>query len=94
MQEIADGLPSLPNAELNRPVVDGTGLTENFDFWLEMGTDAFNPPGRPPASPAQSDDAAPDFVGMLRDQLGLKLERATGPVDVLVIDHIEGPAPN
>jgi uncharacterized protein (TIGR03435 family) len=30
----------------------------------------------------------------LHDQLGLKLEPTKGPVDVLVIDHIEEPTPN
>jgi len=30
----------------------------------------------------------------LREELGLKLEPSTGPVDVLVIDHVEQPTPN
>ena len=34
------------------------------------------------------------LVTSLREQLGLKLEPARGPVDVLVIDHVERPTEN
>jgi uncharacterized protein (TIGR03435 family) len=30
----------------------------------------------------------------VQEQLGLKLESTTGPVDVIVIDHVERPAEN
>jgi uncharacterized protein (TIGR03435 family) len=30
----------------------------------------------------------------VQEQLGLKLESTTGPVDVLVIDHVEKPTPD
>jgi uncharacterized protein (TIGR03435 family) len=50
-------------------------------------------PGRAPAAP-QTDDTAPSFVEIVRDQLGLKLVPTTGQVDTPVIDHIEEPSPN
>jgi hypothetical protein len=31
------------------------------------------------------------LVTALRDQLGLRLESATGPIDIVVIDHVERP---
>ena len=40
-------------------------------------------------------DSPEDFrIGVIEDQLGLKLEAQKAPVDVLVIDHIEKPSEN
>jgi uncharacterized protein (TIGR03435 family) len=38
--------------------------------------------------------AGPSLVTALEEQLGLKLERSKGPVDTLVVDHIEKPSQN
>jgi uncharacterized protein (TIGR03435 family) len=40
------------------------------------------------------DPSAPDLVSAVKDQLGLKLQSGKGPVDVVVIDHIERPSGN
>jgi len=68
---------------LNRPVIDRTDLTGLFDIHLEFA----------------ADNAPPDATGAsiftaVQDQLGLKLTSEKGPVEVLVIDHIERPSPN
>ena len=49
------------------------------------------PPGGGPGAPeaALPDDSAPSIFSAVQDQLGLKLESKKGPVDTLVIDHIE-----
>ena len=80
---------------LDRPVLDQTGLGQFYDFKLEWAPEP--PPGMsagggadaglPPAS-------GPDLFTALREQLGLKLESHKGPVEVMVIDHIEKPSEN
>ena len=80
---------------IDRPVLDKTGLTGTFDFIIE-----FTPAARPPRPGAgiqpdeSGDESGPTFVEALKDQLGLKLVPETGPVNVLIIDHIEEPTPN
>ena len=74
-----------------RTVVDRTGLTGNWDFELR-----FTPDDVGPLAPGQDrpviDPNGPSFVTALRDQLGLKLDAAKGPVEVLVVDRVERPA--
>lgn len=77
---------------VNRVVVDETGLQGNWDLELEFEPSAplrgFGGPAEPP-SPTSD---APSIFTALREQLGLKLESARGPVDVFVIDRIERPS--
>ncbi|HKS73414.1 MAG TPA: TIGR03435 family protein [Terriglobales bacterium] len=86
MQKIADDLAFLPPVNADRPVVDETGLSGEFDFDIDL------PKGL--RGGISTDPTAPSFVDILRDQLGLKLESATGPVRTIVIDHIEEPNAN
>ena len=65
--------------ELENMVVDGTGLDGNYQFTLEWSHD----------SGAADATAGPSLFVALQEQLGLKLEATKGPVEVLVIDHIE-----
>jgi uncharacterized protein (TIGR03435 family) len=45
-----------------------------------------------PAAPADPD--APSLSAALQEQLGLRLESARGPVEVVVIDRLEKPTPD
>jgi uncharacterized protein (TIGR03435 family) len=78
---------------LDRIVVDRTGLTGVFDVTLEFAPQQALA-GGPPASDASTPDPPPSIFTAIQDQLGLKLESAAGPVDVLVIDHVEEPSEN
>jgi uncharacterized protein (TIGR03435 family) len=73
---------------INRPVVNKTGIDANVDFILGFTPDA--PPGGDP----RADSSGPTFLEALKDQLGMKLEQTTAPVDSIVVDHIEEPSEN
>ncbi|HLJ51447.1 MAG TPA: M56 and DUF3738 domain-containing protein [Bryobacteraceae bacterium] len=77
---------------LRRKVVDETGLNGAYTFKLQFVPDQNS------AQPVDDSDASlidsPSLFTALREQLGLTLKPAKGPVEVLVIDHAEKPAPN
>jgi bla regulator protein BlaR1 len=90
MALIAASLPTLGG--LGRPVVDQTGLAGAYDFWIE-----WKPEAKHAASPSEGSqplEYGTTVLEAVRDQLGLKLERTTAPLDTLVIDHIERPTEN
>lgn len=72
---------------VGRPVVDKTGLT---GLWTFVVTYAL-PLGSRSADPLAE---VPAFPVALQEQLGLKLEPTSGPVDVLVIEAVQWPAEN
>jgi uncharacterized protein (TIGR03435 family) len=67
------------------PVTDKTGLTGKYDVILDWAPDARS---------AASEDSGPSIFTAVQEQLGLKLEPTKGPVDALVIDHVEKPTEN
>ena len=71
-----------------RPVIDRTGFEDPFDYDLTWMPEIV-PPGLNAADTGSPD--APSLFNAIREQLGLKLESARGPVEVLVIDHVELP---
>lgn len=70
-----------------RQVIDRTGLSATFNFDFRYGQ------GDLQASTGAGNDLPTVFTA-LQEQLGLKLEPARGPVDVLVIDSVERPTPD
>ncbi|MGE3401529.1 MAG: TIGR03435 family protein [Vicinamibacterales bacterium] len=89
MQQLAANLSN----HLGRFVVDRTGLTDRYDFNLAWTPDRL-PAGAPPPGIPPVDPNGPPLVTALQEQLGLKVEPARGPVEVLVIDRVERPTPN
>jgi uncharacterized protein (TIGR03435 family) len=71
---------------VGRMVIDKTGLSGSYDFGLKY-TRADRP--IPP-----SDADAPSIFTAMQEQLGLRLEPAKGPVEILMIDHVQRPDEN
>lgn len=69
-----------------RYVIDKTGLAGRYDFELR-----WTPDDTPADSPLAG---GPSIFTAVQEQLGLKLESAAAPVDVLVVDSAEQPSPN
>jgi uncharacterized protein (TIGR03435 family) len=74
--------------QLGCPVVDQTGLTGGYDFFLDYLPDP--PPGRE----LPADASGLNFVEALRTQLGIKLIRQRSIIDFVIVDHIERPSAN
>ncbi|HEY3740800.1 MAG TPA: TIGR03435 family protein [Bryobacteraceae bacterium] len=62
-----------------RPVIDRTGLANNYDFKLEYAPEMGGAMKRP------------DLFHALKEQLGLKLEAQQGPVEYFVVDSAVKP---
>ncbi len=95
MPAVAKLLSSL----MGREVIDKTGFTGRFALHLEFAMDdalvGLPGPVGPDASGQPMDPTArPSIRTALQEQLGLKLQASTGPVDVFVIDRVERPTGN
>jgi uncharacterized protein (TIGR03435 family) len=83
----------------DRPVIDNTGVKGLFDIdtegWVPMRPRPGPPAGTEP-SPEDRDfaDPARPTLQQVLDKVGLRLESTKGPVQILVIDHIERPSEN
>lgn len=77
---------------LDRPVVDRTGLQGRFNFTLSWTPDEsqYRQAGIQ-VPPAPADGKLPGLFTAIQEQLGLRLESVTEPVEVIVIDGAEKP---
>jgi uncharacterized protein (TIGR03435 family) len=93
-------LANMLSQQLHRTVLDKTGLTGKYDLELnwtpDQGSDPMfkGPEGSPQRGDAAPDASGPSIFTALQEQLGLKLQSAKGPVETLVIDHVEMPSEN
>jgi uncharacterized protein (TIGR03435 family) len=77
------------SSSVGRIVEDRTGLQGYYALTLTTAV-----PARPGADAAPDVGNAPSIFTALEEQLGLKLEPATKPLQTVVIDHIEPPTEN
>ena len=78
--------------QLRRDVIDETGLNGRYDFRLEYANDDTMGPVAPMPmimNRTAEDASGPPIFKALQDQLGLKVESAKAPREVLVIDKAE-----
>jgi uncharacterized protein (TIGR03435 family) len=85
------------SGQMSSHVENDTGLKGDYDFTLRwvpesMKLDAANSSGS--GNVNLTDNAAPSISDALQEQLGLKLNSEKGPLDAIVIDHIEQPSEN
>ena len=109
MQAAAVPLTNMVNIlqqQIGRPVIDKTDLKGLFDFKLQFSPEGLTLPGAPgglppggvmtpfgPATPPTAADPVPSLFTAIQD-LGLRLESAKGPVEVLVVDSAQKPTEN
>jgi len=83
-------LASNLSGQVQRIVVDRTGLSGGWDFEITFAPERpLNPP--PGVEFPAADPNAPSLFTAMQEQLGLKLQSAKGPVDVLVVERVEQP---
>jgi uncharacterized protein (TIGR03435 family) len=74
---------------LEHTVVDKTGLAGKYDLDLK-----WTPEGTAPSDDDGSAESGVSIFTAVQEQLGLKLQPTKGPVETLVIDHVEQPSEN
>ena len=79
---------TLGRAELGRPVIDRTGLTERFDISFQFRSDL-----AAPLDGSEPQDSPGSIFSAMRE-LGLKLAAGKAAVDVLVVESIHRPTEN
>ena len=79
--------------QVNRFVLDRTGITGFFDFDVQFTPDQIvSAPLSAPLPPVDPD--GPSLFTALQEQLGIRLNATRGRVEVLVIDAISRPTPD
>jgi len=92
-----DGLVRQLSGQLNSHVENDTGLKGDYDFTLRFTPDNMRLESSTASGGATtnlSNGGGISIFDALQEQLGLKLESQKGPLDVIVIDHIEQPSEN
>ena len=82
--ELVDYMSQMRSAEMDRPVVDNTGLKGRYDFTVTLfGTQ------EEMMSALNKGDFGTSIFTLIQEQLGLKLESQKMPLDMVVIEKAE-----
>jgi uncharacterized protein (TIGR03435 family) len=80
------------NRIMDRPVLDKTQLSGNYDFVLHFDPSTASSPMM--AAVSTEDSSQGSIFTVIQEQIGLKLDPRKEPVETLVIDHVERPSGN
>jgi len=86
------GFAGLLTGQAGRKVVDRTNLEGLYDFELTFTPDQI--PANLPPGVSSPDPNGPSIFTAVQEQLGLKLESATGPLESIVIEAVQKPTEN
>jgi uncharacterized protein (TIGR03435 family) len=94
LRQTMDWFATMMSYQVHQPVADATGLTGKYDFALFW---AFGDGTRRAGAVSDgdtplagtSDNGGPTLFEALQSQLGLRLEQKKGPVEIIVVDHME-----
>jgi uncharacterized protein (TIGR03435 family) len=93
-----DGLAHQLASQLNSTVKNQTALNGIYDFTLRFTPDEArmdaSGPGSSGGAASLSDNGGTSIFAAVQDQLGLKLESKKGPVEVVIVDHVDKPSDN
>ena len=85
----------LPHGAVDRPVLDKTGIAGRYDFVLDWAPDESDFDGMMRTRlPLADDSAEPGLFEAIQQQLGLKLVPTRGPIETIVLDHVDRPSEN
>jgi uncharacterized protein (TIGR03435 family) len=82
------------SGNVQRVVVDKTGLAGNWDFELTYTPDQLPQGPAPPGAPPLPASDGPSIFTALQEQLGLRLQAERGPVEVVVVESVERATPD
>jgi uncharacterized protein (TIGR03435 family) len=91
--ETTNYLAFILSRNMDRAVIDETGLPARYDVNLRYMPDGVHP-RRPDGVEVPFSPDCLDIFAALPKQLGLRLEAARGPVEFLVVEHVEKPTEN
>ncbi len=94
-QEWKSFVSILETSLTGRPIDDKTGLSGQFDITLEWNPDIARVPESVINAPTLAQlEARPILFTAIREQLGLRVDPDTAPIEVLVIDSVQRPTPD
>ena len=93
-----DQFATMLSSEVDRKVIDRTGLAGRFDIRLDMAVEDFARPARAgdPGQPVSQPDRQ-DVTALIRsavEKLGLRMEPSKGPIESIVIEEAQRPSEN